>query len=101
MRDISKEWIAYTNVRKQASERAKALEEAAKPISIHRISKSASVSFPALVGRPKAKPANVSYPVDKDRALKLADALGDINMTYRDLGLRTFDYTYSEMVGNE
>lgn len=99
MRDISKEWIAYTNARKQMIKQAETFEEAAKPVSLYKIAKSAFVSFPNLVGKVKTKPANISYPVDKARATKLADALGDINMTLRDVGLRSFEYTYSELVG--
>lgn len=101
MREISKEWIAYTNVRKQMTEKAQDLEAAAKPISIYEIAHHASVTFPKLVGKLKVKPANISYPVERKRAEKLADAFGDINMTYRDIGLRSFEYSYSEFVGED
>lgn len=101
MREISKEWIAYTNQRKQFGEKARGLEEAAKPVVLYKIAKNAQVSFPKLVGRLQIKPANISYPVEKKRAEKLADALGDINMSYRDVGLRSFEYAYTEFVGKD
>ncbi len=101
MREISKDWIAYTNVRKQMTEKAKALEDAAKPVAIYKIAKASSVTFPKLVGKLKVKPANITYPVERSRAEKLADALGDINMTYREIGLRSFEHTYLELVGKD
>jgi len=101
MREISKEWIAYTNVRKQFTDKAKALEEEAKPVTLYKISKNAQVIFPKLVGKLKVKPANISYLIEKKRAEKLADAFGDINMTYRDIGLRSFEYAYEEFVGKD
>lgn len=97
MREISKDWIAYTNVRKQFADKARTLEEEAKPVALYKISKNAQVNFPKLVGKVKLKPANISYPVEKKRAEKLADAFGDINMTYRDIG----EYTYEEFVGKD
>jgi hypothetical protein len=101
MRDVSKDWIAYTNARKQMTDQAKQMEDAAEPIPIYEISRNAAIKFPTLVGKTKLKPANISYPVEKRRAEKLADAFGDINMTYRDIGLRSFEYAYSEFVGKE
>jgi hypothetical protein len=32
---------------------------------------------------------------------KLAKALGSINLTYREVGVKSFDYTYSDLVGDE
>jgi hypothetical protein len=32
---------------------------------------------------------------------KLAKALGSINLSYKEVGLKSFDYTYDDLVGDE
>ena len=98
MRDIAKEWIAYTNARKQALEDAKRKEEVAEAVSIQDVKKRPSIAFPKL-SRVQAEPmANVNYAVSVSRMRRLATELGDVNMTYRDVGLRSFDYVYDDLV---
>lgn len=101
MREISKQWIAYTNLRKQALETAKRKENAAISVPIFEIKEQDRVVLPKLVPVPKEKFANVNYAVPVDRMKKLARELGSIRMSYRDVGLQSFSYTYDDLVGGE
>ena len=44
--------------------------------------------------------ANVHYSVPVSKMKRLATELGNVNMTYRDVGLKSFDYTYDDHVGD-
>ncbi len=101
MRDVSKRWIAYTNQRKQALDEAKRRESAAVSVPLASLARQTAVTLPTLVAKQVEKPANVNYSVPVSRMKRLAKELGSINMPYRDVGLRTFDYTYSDLVGDD
>ena len=93
----SRAWVDYTNLRKAATEQARNLEAAARPIDVAAIPTSATVTLPSL--RPgKTKVANVNYSVDRARMRALADALGDPNLSFREVGVQSFDYTYAAHV---
>lgn len=101
MREVSKQWIAYTNQRKQAREEAKLKEAQAVPVSIYEVSKQVSVRLPALVARPAERVANINYSVPLVKMKQMAKALGSVNMPFREVGIRTFDYTYDDLVGDD
>ena len=100
MRDISKEWIAYTNVRKQALSEAKRREAVPDAVPIQHVKKRLSIALPKLVRVKTAPVANVNYSVPVSKMKRLATELGNVNMTYRDVGLKSFDYTYDDHVGD-
>jgi hypothetical protein len=101
MRDVSREWVSYTGVRKQNMEAAKKLEIKAKAKPIFNLSNREAVELPKLAPKPKVQMANIAYSVTKQKLQKIADELGDINMSYREAGLKTFDYAYSDLVGED
>ena len=101
MRDLTRKWIDYTNARKQALDEAKAKERQAALVSIYQLNKVNAVKLPALTARTGPTPANVHYAVPVTRMKELAKALGNINLAYRDVGLKSFDYAYSDLVGDE
>ncbi len=101
MRDVTRKWIDYTNARKQALEEAKEKERKAALVSIYQLRKVDAVRLPALTARTGPPAANIHYSVPVTRLRKLAEALGNINFAYRDVGVKSFEYTYSEMVGDE
>lgn len=101
MRDVSKEWIAYTNERKRDREEATAKEQAAKAITIFDLQNRKEVALPKLAPKPKIPQANVLYTVPRDRLRSLAAALGNINMPYKDVGISSFDYAYKDLVDDE
>ncbi len=98
MRDITKEWIAYTNARKQALKEAKKKEEVAEAVPIQNVTKRSSIALPALVPVQVEPVANVNYSVPVSKMKRLAAELGNVNMSYRDVGLTSFDYVYADLV---
>ena len=101
MRQVARKWIDYTNARKQALEEAKAKELQARLVSIYELNKVDAEKLPSLFARTAPAAANVNYSVPVTRMKKLAKALGSINLTYREVGVKSFDYTYSDLVGDE
>jgi hypothetical protein len=101
MRELSKAWIAYTNAKKQALEDAKQKEGLARTVSIYDVSRQHSPRFPALVARQSEKVGNVHYSVSVTKLRKLGSELGSMHMSFMDIGLKSFDYTYRDMVGDE
>ena len=66
-------------------------------IPIHEVEQRSTMKVPNLgIADIPEQPANVNYSVPKVRMSKLAKALGSINMTYRDVGLKSFDYAYDD-----
>ncbi len=101
MRDVTRKWIAYTNQRKQALEEAREIEAKAAPVPIYQLRREVPLQFPKLTQRPLERVANVHYSVPIAKMKRLAKELGSINLTYREVGIRTFDYTYDDMVGDD
>ena len=101
MRDLSKEWISYTNTRKHALDEAKRKEAQAIAVSIQSIENSQTIMLPQLEPKRVDRPANVHYSVPKTKLRKLAQEFGDINMSYRDVGLNSFEYAYDDLVEDE
>lgn len=101
MREVSKQWISYTNARKLAVEEAKQIENLARPKSIFDVAQRAQVSLPIVSSKPKVKTANIAYSMPLQRVRDLAEGLGNINMSYRDVGINSFERAYSDLVGEE
>lgn len=101
MREVSKSWIAYTNQRKQALVEAKQKESAARAIPISAVLKRDTVALPSLTKSSGEKAANISYSVPVTRLKKLAKELGSITMTYREVGVKSFEYAFDDLVGDE
>lgn len=99
MREVTKQWISYTYLRKQSLEAAKELEATATPVKIYDVAPNRTAALPRLSARPvQVSVANVTYAVPLSRLKKLAKELGSINMSYRDVGLKSFEYAYDDLV---
>ncbi len=101
MRETTKEWISYTNSRKQIREKAAQQEEVAKAVPIFEVVVKQEVELPKIVPKPKVPEANVLYSVPRPRLRNLASAFGNINMAYKDVGRRSFEYAYEDLVSEE
>lgn len=101
MRDVTRAWIDYTNSRKQAAEEAKKLESAAITVLMKNVPARASVALPQLTQQKREKVANIHYSLPLPRVKKLAQEFGSINMSFRDVGLKSFEYAYEDLVGEE
>ena len=101
MRETSKEWISYTNIRKQARDEAAQKEQAAKAVPIFEIAVKDEVKLPKDPRKPRVPAANILYTVPIPRLKSLALAFGNINMPYKEVGRRSFDYAFDDLVGDE
>lgn len=103
MRDIAKQWTAYTNLRKPVLEATKKLEDATVAVPIYEIPMRTSMSLPSITkpAKPKEQVANINYTVSLPRLKKLAAAMDNPLISYRELGLETFEYAYRDYVGRE
>lgn len=101
MREVSRQWTSYTNVRKQTLVEAKKLEAEAKPLPVYEIPIRESAQLPQLTPKPKVWMANIAYSMPREKVRDLARELGNINMTYRDVGISSFEYTYADYIGEE
>src|SRR5690606_19723799 len=101
MRDVTKSWIAYTNVRKQNLDEAKAKESAARPIPIHTVATSEKVSLPQLTPKAKVPIANIAYSMPRTKVRRLGNAFDDADMSYKEVGIRSFEYAYLDLVGED
>lgn len=101
MREVTRDWIAYTNARKEIREEAQKKEAEAKPVPIYDVAARAEASLPKLVAKPKVSYAHVNYSVPRVRMRKLAEAFGSINLAYKDVGLKSFEYAFSDLVGDD
>jgi hypothetical protein len=101
MREVSKEWINYTNHRKRDREEAIAKEQAAKAVTIFDVQGHTDLELPKVAPKKSVPQANVLYTVPKHRLRNLASALGNINMAYKDVGIKSFNYAYEDLVGDE
>lgn len=91
-------WTDYTNKRKN-DESVKSLEALAKPRDISTLPASPTVRLPSVqTGPAREEVANINYAVPLRRMHKLASAFGRRSLTYREVGVRSFDYAYDDLV---
>ena len=102
MRETSRAWIDYTNARKQ-SEREEVFlrEKATKAIPISKVVPRADIKLPQKLNNVRIPKANVLYSVPRSKLRELAKAFGYINMSYKDVGRKSFEYAYEDLVGDE
>jgi len=102
MREVTRAWINYTNQRKFAQEEAKQKESKAVSVAIYDVPKQAAVELPSFaIKKPTERTANINYAVPLSRLKKLATELGSINMPFREVGQKSFEYTYNDLVGED
>jgi hypothetical protein len=105
MAQPTRAWVDYTNARKQAGpddrKAIAALEATSKPIPITSVASRSEVVLPAVPRAIATPVANVSYAVQRQTLRKLAAGFGDPNMSYRDVGISSFDYAYESLVEEE
>ena len=98
MRDVTRSWISYTNARKRDIPRAKQLEHQTQRVPLNKVCLRDSASFPELSTSDLAPLANVNYAVDKERLKRLAAGFGDVDLSNRDVGLKSFEYAFRDYV---
>lgn len=101
MRDVSKRWISYTNERKRDLEKAKQIEQRAVEVAIGNVEQQQTVQLPMIPKQKVERRANVNYSVPVSRMKRLAREFGSVGLSYRDVGLKSFEYAYDELVEDE
>jgi hypothetical protein len=102
MFEPTRTWVSYTNARKADLENAKAKEVAAQLRDIVTIQRRPAVQVPTLrVPSTREKVGNVHFTMPLKRLNALAAGFGDPNLTYRDIGIRSFEYAYDELVEDD
>ena len=101
MREVSKRWISYTNERKRDLVAAKQIEQRAVEVTLGNVERQQTVQLPMIPKQKVERRANVNYSVPVSRMKRLAREFGSIQLSYRDVGLSSFDYAYDELVEDE
>lgn len=99
MKELTAPYIEYTNARKANPEEAKRRERSTTPRAIADVEVRSAMKLPSIA-RSRIKMGNVLYrkPVDE---LRLAgEALGEESMSYKDIGIKTFEYFFDREVGD-
>lgn len=101
MADPTRAWVGYTNARKNNVEEAHKRESEVRTILLADVEAQPLVVLPVPPSTKGRRMANVNYAVPLERMRKLADGLGDRRKSYRDVGLESFDFTYSKLVSDD
>lgn len=101
MAEPMRAWITYTNARKTQGESARTAETQTKVIPLPTVPERPTISLPRIAPAPRERIANVNYSVPLSRMRALADALGSVNKSYRDVGLESFEFAYNELVDED
>ena len=105
LEEISKTWIDYTSRRKamnrgsmENKSEVERLETATKSVSVYNVEKQEVLVLPKL-GQPASRKtmANIAYSVPVTRARALARGFGDASLSYREIGLKSFEYAYEDL----
>ena len=91
MKEITREWIDYTNSRKLNTKLAIEKESIAKPVSISKIRKSSKLKFPKY-HKPSLQYTTINYQVEKEKLGRVKFSLGDSWMSNKDAGIKTYEY---------
>ncbi len=59
------------------------------------------VALPRLTSKQSEKVGNINFSMPVKRLRALAKGFDDINMSYREVGIRAFDYSYEDLVGDD
>lgn len=100
MSSPARAWTNYTNERKSRIEEARLLERAAVPTPISTVSENPTTTLPQLV-KPAVPVANINFSKPRKEVRALAASFGDRLMTYRDVGIRAFEFAYDAKVDED
>ena len=102
---ISRTWIEYTNRRKVMNRggdenqmKVRKSETATESVSVYKVQQQPVLVLPKFGQKIKGeKLANVAYSVPVSRANALARGLGNANLSYREIGLQSFEYAFKDL----
>jgi len=93
MKEITSDFIEYTNRRKNDLDAAKQVERAAAPVNIASLFEVKPMAFPLMQAKaPKRDMITISYSKPRKDVREVAAALGQPTMSASEVGRETFDY---------
>jgi hypothetical protein len=93
MKEITNQFIAYTNERKVDVSAAKAAEKEAPVLNVGEATGNASLKLPTISGNAIARDeVTIAYKKPRKQIKEVAEALGNFAMSARDVGRSTFEY---------
>ncbi len=101
MKELSSVFTAYTGQRKADPQAAKEVEAAAAFVSVSTgLVNPNPMKLPEVAGK-RSGPANVTiaYPRLRQHVKEVAEALGNVDMSAKEVGIRTFEYYRSMELG--
>ncbi len=98
MSEPTRAWVDYTNERKADLETAKEREAKTTSSDPSALPEREKVELPKPVSKTTKRVANIMYQVELERLRSLADALGDIGSSYRDVGKQSFEFAFEQLV---
>lgn len=102
MIELTREWIEYTNRRKTSLEEARELESSAIAVKAFSASTSRALKLPSFrTTRVRSSEVTIQYAKPTSHVRDIAQKLGSPGMSAREVGMRTFDYAYRELVGTK
>lgn len=99
MADPAKAWTKYTNLRKDRKKQAEPKEKSASPKPLDSLDENDELGVPDLGETDPVANISFSKPIDQVRAL--GRAFGDSDMTYREVGIKAFEYSFNLRVDEE
>ena len=99
MQQPTRDWITYTNKRKTSREAARAKETNTTSIPIQSVQLRKRLKVPKTITGPKD--ANIHFIMPEPRVKALARAFDDPTMPYKEVGIRSFEYTYEQLVDED
>lgn len=103
MKEMTRQFIKYSNDRKNDPEAAKEMEKATPTVNVLAVRTTAPVmKLPDIVNVPgKEKTVTVCYPKSEEQVKRAKDTMGDFTMSNRELGSKAFDYYFKHEVENK
>lgn len=103
MHEPTRSWISYTNVRKLDIGTAKAKEGVANTTDLIDVKVRPAVGLPILATPPpsRVRVGNINYAMPYKRIKALAKGFGDSSTSYRDVGIKSFEYAYESLVSED
>ena len=99
--EVTKTWTSYTNARKGQIKYAQSKEASSKALDIRVVEASSTMGLPILEDKKAERLSGISYKMPSKQVTALAEAMGDISMANKDVGIKSFDYAYSDFVGEK
>lgn len=92
MKALTRTFVEYTNARKGDLETARSLEEKTVAEPVQTLAERPVMVVPKIVKAPRVQMATIQYRRPREEVRRVAAALGNRNMNYKDVGERTYEY---------